>query len=125
MEKEWEEEHYKACRKRKKALTAGVAGVVLIESIVAGGFVNFMHTNQIQQRIQREQEIRRNGCIELAEGIYKGATDFGYFTGEGNFVFTIGSEYTGEWQSNEMDGEGTLKIPSEGEYKDQLVIVNT
>lgn len=112
-----EEEYKNASVKRKKWRRNTTICILGLELIVMGGLSQFLSENDIQTRIAREREIRANGCIELASGTYKGATDFGYFSGEGKFVFNKGSEYIGSWEENRIRGNGTLKIPSEGSYE--------
>lgn len=45
-----------------------------------------------------------------------GETDFGYFSGEGKFSFKTGTEYTGEWNQNQLKGKGIWHTPNEGTY---------
>ena len=111
-----EEEYQSAHDKRKKVRRTITVGLLISELIIAGAFSQVLHKNDIKTRIAREHEIRKTGCIELASGIYKGATDFGYFSGDGNFIFNSGSEYAGNWEENGLKGHGVLQIPTEGKY---------
>lgn len=119
-----EEEYQSAHDKRKKVRRTITVGLLISELIIAGAFSQVLHKNDIKTRIAREHEIRKTGCIELASGIYKGATDFGYFSGDGNFIFNSGSEYAGNWEENGLKGHGVLQIPTEGKYDGEMTFPN-
>lgn len=107
----------KASQKRKRHAIFGLVGLIIVESLAITGFSENVDYDELQVRTARETEIRRTGQIQLTEGIYQGATDFGYFQGKGKFLFSTGSEYDGEWTSNQMEGNGTLEVPVEGVYE--------
>ena len=114
------EEYQDACIKRKRLAIIGFAGLLFLECIVSGGMVYEIFRNDLQNRVIKEYEIRTSGQIELAEGVYEGSTDFGYFFGQGKFVFSSGSEYEGTWERNQLQGKGILKVPFEGTYEGEF-----
>lgn len=112
-----EEEYQIAYKKRRKLVAWGIVGLMILELVVAESFLYKFSDNDLYNRVLREYEIRRFGQIQLTEGIYEGATDFGYFMGKGKFSYTSGTEYNGYWNNNQLNGDGTLKVPIEGTYQ--------
>ena len=78
--------------------------------------LSFFESEQILTRVQRENEIRDTGFIQLETGKYSGLTDFGYFLGQGKFDFKDGSEVSGTWEDNVLHGDGEEIFPDKGEY---------
>lgn len=115
-----EEAYKKALRQRKKLLLWGLILLVAVEVTVAGGLGQRIQADDLQHRVLREHEIRSSGQIQLTKGLYAGETDFGYFSGEGQFIFETGAEYIGGWQQNQLKGHGILRVPSEGTYQGEF-----
>lgn len=112
-----EEEYGKARQNRKKAAVWGLGLLIAIETVIAGAFSYKILSEDLYSRVSREHEMRSSGQIKLTQGIYTGETNFGYFSGLGNFAFKTGETYTGKWEHNQIKGNGTLNIPSEGIYQ--------
>lgn len=115
-----EEEYEKAIKKRRKLAGWGFGLLIVIEGIVIASLGQKINSEDLQKRVVREYAMRSAGQIQLTEGIYTGATDFGYFSGQGQFSFKTGTEYIGDWKQNQLNGNGTLKVPSEGTYQGEF-----
>lgn len=115
-----EEEHKKAVHYRKKLLAWGLVLLIVIEGAGAVTLGQKIVSDNLQKRVSREYEIRSNEKIQLTKGFYSGETDFGYFSGQGNFTFENGGEYVGEWLDNQLSGYGDLHVPNEGNYQGEF-----
>lgn len=115
------EEEYSANRKTRRRKTAWVFIVfVLIQSILLSYCSNAIKDADLERRVHRELAMKLSGKIALKTGEYTGETDFGYFDGEGRFAFDSGTTYQGEWNDNEIEGVGILKVPSDGKYEGEF-----
>lgn len=94
--------------------------LIVLEILIGSAFLHIINSNDLQNRVKREYEIKRTGMIKLTKGMYRGNTEFGYFTGEGVFSFNTGTVYSGVWNNNHLAGDGELKIPEEGNYDGNL-----
>ena len=112
-----EEEYKKSLKRRKKILLGGLISLVGVEIIIAVMLGYKMQADNLYNRVLREYEMRSYGQIQLTKGVYEGETDFGYFYGKGYFLFETGTKYTGEWEKNQLKGNGTLHVPNEGIYE--------
>ena len=122
IEKELPEVIYKKAKnQRKRKLVAGLACLVIVEAVVAGAFGYEVIYDDIQDRVAREFEYQNEGKIQTELGTYTGDLDFGWFDGIGEFVFDTGAVYSGEWETNIIQGLGTLKVPAEGVYEGDFV----
>ncbi len=54
--------------------------------------------------------------VQLENGVYRGTTDWGRLSGQGEFDFSTGETYSGEWDNYEITGYGTLQYPEYGTY---------
>ena len=91
------------------------------ELIIGILFSKLIIKHDFQYRVVREFQNRVNDEIELTTGVYRGETDFGYFFGEGTFLFESGASYEGKWNDGLMEGSGEFKIPSEGNYNGEFI----
>ena len=112
-----EEEYNKALKRRKRISVWGLVLLIATEITITGGLGERINADHLQNRVVREHEMRSSGQIQLTKGLYEGETDFGYFSGKGQFSFNTGAEYTGNWKQNQLDGKGTLRVPNEGTYE--------
>ena len=115
-----EDEYRKARQKRKNKIIAGLVCVAIVEASVAGAFSYVINTHHIQKRVIREYEYQKNGFVSTTMGNYSGDMDFGLFDGTGEFIFDTGAVYTGEWENDQIQGLGNLKIPIEGTYEGEF-----
>lgn len=112
---------YETTKRRRKRFS--ILGIVLLlgaELATAGFFCYEIWINNFHIRVLREYEIRQSGQIELETGIYAGETDFGYFDGEGKYIFNSGDVYEGRWKDNVISGIGILNVPVEGKYEGEF-----
>lgn len=115
-----EEEYEKALKRRKKLSLWGLVLLTVAEIIVVGGLEQKVQADDLQRRVLREHEMRSSGQIQFTKGLYAGETDFGYLSGDGQFLFETGAAYTGEWKQNQLKGSGTLSVPNEGTYQGEF-----
>ncbi len=116
------QELYQNSVRKRKRLRIFVLIVVLGAEILLGNYyVHIVHAHNFMERIAREYQIRTKGMILLETGTYTGETNFGYFFGNGVFLFKTGTEYSGEWEDNQLSGLGTLNVPSEGVYEGNFI----
>lgn len=115
-----EEEYAKAISRRKKISIWGLVILIAAEMTFAGGLEQKIQADDLQHRVLREYEMRSSGQIQLTKGLYVGEIDFGYFSGEGHFLFDTGAEYSGSWSQNQLKGAGTLRVPNEGTYNGEF-----
>lgn len=106
--------------RRKRIITLGLVIILIAELVVAGIFSYEIWLNNFHTRVFREYEIRHSGQIELETGTYTGETDFGYFDGNGNYLFNSGAIYEGNWKNNTISGIGCLNVPVEGSYEGEF-----
>ena len=111
------EEYEKTRKKNKKHAVCGLTLLIAIEAAIAGAFGYQISEKNLNTRVFREHEIRSSGKIQLTQGFYSGETNFGLFEGNGIFSYDIGEEYSGNWHDDQISGEGTLRVPTEGTYK--------
>ena len=111
-----EETYYKAKSKRTKQAVLGAVLLVVIELFAGITLLQLISQHKLHIRVFREIEMRTSGVIELSSGSFQGTTDFGYFFGEGEFKFSSGSVYNGNWANNQLSGIGQLVVPLEGKY---------
>lgn len=115
-----EDEYEKAFKRRKKLSLWGLVLLTAAEITVAGGLGRKIKADDLQYRVLKEYEMRSSGQIQLTKGLYAGETDFGYFSGKGQFLFETGAEYTGGWKQNQLKGNGNLRVPNEGNYRGEF-----
>lgn len=115
-----EEEYVRALSRRKKISIWGLVILIAAEMTFAGGLEQKIQADDLQHRVLREYEMRSSGQIQLTKGLYVGEIDFGYFSGEGHFLFDTGAEYSGSWSQNQLKGAGTLRVPNEGTYNGEF-----
>ena len=114
------DQYVKAARKRKTMTFAGLAFLIAIEGFATYGMHKTVDSENLQNRVFREYDIRSKGQIETAKGIYFGDTDFGYFSGNGKFAFNTKTEYSGQWSENQFEGKGSLHVPDHGVYEGEF-----
>lgn len=114
-------EYTRANSKRKNKLGIGITFLVIFELLFSLVFVNTTESLQLNERIEREKQARNLNQITLSCGIYTGETDFGFFSGMGNFKFNTGEVISGQWIDNVLSGEGSAIIPSEGRYVGEFI----
>lgn len=113
---------YETTMTRRKRFTAlGLAFLLIAELATAGFFTYEIWLNNLHTRVFREYEIRHSGQIELETGIYTGETNFGYFDGDGKYIFNSGEIYEGSWKNNTISGIGCLNVPIEGSYEGEFL----
>lgn len=110
------EEYSRAMLRRRRISALSIAMLLIIELGIAGIFGYQVYKNNFHTRSLRELEIQTTGKINANTGVYSGETDFGYFFGDGIFDFNSGAVYDGKWSNNQLEGVGTLKVPSVGNY---------
>ena len=97
--------------KKSLSITALIAETVVFVVLLAG-----IYTENLHYRSTKQLSYVLTGKGSFQSGTYTGDLDFGYFSGDGKFQFQSGTLYEGQWQDNEMNGTGGLKIPGEGVY---------
>lgn len=115
------EDYENVMKHRKKIAILGFSLLFVIEAVIGVFFEYKIISKNLCYRVIKEHEMCSSGEIQLAQGVYYGDTDFGYFDGEGQFDFVTGTEYTGKWKDNQIEGDGTLHIPSEGTYQGEFL----
>lgn len=106
---------------RRKKIGACFFGVLIaVEVAMSGVFSHKILAEDLYSRVLREHEMRSSGQVKLVQGVYTGETDFGYFSGQGQFAFETGTSYTGNWENSQLNGNGILNIPSEGTYQGEF-----
>ena len=114
------EEYETASTRRKRFTAVGVIFLLVVELTIGGFFSYEILLENFHIRVFREYEVRHSGQIQLATGVYSGETDFGYFDGEGKYIFNSGSVYEGSWKNNTINGKGNLNVPIEGNYEGEF-----
>lgn len=105
-----------AIHKRNIIAVVSIVFLVAIEAALIGVLGWRMLTENFSERVVREFAIRSTGKLVFNSGTYIGDTDFGYFSGDGEFTFATGAVYIGEWDNNAINGIGVLNVPIEGTY---------
>lgn len=113
-------EYEKTKLKRKRFIALSVVVLLIVELAISGFFVYEIKINNFHTRVFKEYKMRHFGQIKSETGIYTGETDFGYFDGNGKYVFKSGAIYEGSWKDNDIKGLGCLNVPSVGVYKGEF-----
>ena len=81
-------EEYTAAKLKNVAKVQKIVRTMTIIEILMFLCVGFIiNSFDLRKRASREYEIRNHGYVSVDTGRYFGETDFGYFTGSGEFDF--------------------------------------
>ena len=89
------EENKAAIKNRNKQYRKKLSLLLAAELIVVCLLGSNISSENLMSRVLREHEMRSTGHITLTKGLYTGKTDFGYFSGKGQFSFKTGANYKG------------------------------
>lgn len=105
-------------------------GRMKMAGVAAGGSVLFLILLALITLSSVSEEVALEGLnddvsttrqLEFGLGEYLGETAHGNMNGEGVFEFNTGEQYEGEWDTNQMDGNGTFRYTTgsyEGEFEE-------
>ena len=121
--KEKPKDEFKAFKRKSRLKMAGVTagGAVIFLAVLSLITVSSVPESTEVELEGLNDNVSMTRQLEFGMGTYVGDTEHGNMNGQGTFEFDTGEKYEGEWDVNQMSGEGSYEYSNgvyEGDFKD-------